>query len=45
MRSFSGYSVAVANSQAYGGGMFIAPDAELDDGLLDVITTLGRLAS
>lgn len=38
-RSFTGYSVAVANSRAYGGGMFIAPAAELDDGLLDVITT------
>jgi YegS/Rv2252/BmrU family lipid kinase len=36
---FSGYSVAVANSRAYGGGMFIAPDAELDDGLLDVVMT------
>jgi YegS/Rv2252/BmrU family lipid kinase len=35
---FSGYSVAVANSQAFGGGMFIAPHAQLDDGLLDVIT-------
>ena len=34
-----GYSVAAANSKAYGGGMFIAPDAELDDGLLDVVTT------
>ncbi|MGA8217068.1 MAG: diacylglycerol kinase family lipid kinase, partial [Solirubrobacterales bacterium] len=33
-----GYSVAVGNSQAFGGGMFIAPHAELDDGLLDVIT-------
>ena len=38
-REFSGYSVAVANSKAYGGGMFVAPDAELDDGLLDVVTT------
>ena len=38
-RSFSGYSVVAANSRAYGGGMFIAPEAELDDGLLDVITT------
>ena len=38
-RSFSGYSVAVANSKAYGGGMFVAPDARLDDGLLDVVTT------
>ena len=36
-REFSGYSVAIANSRAYGGGMFIAPDAELDDGLLDVV--------
>ncbi|MDX6671843.1 MAG: hypothetical protein QOI91_2206 [Solirubrobacteraceae bacterium] len=36
---FSGYSVACANSRAYGGGMFVAPDAELDDGLLDVVMT------
>jgi YegS/Rv2252/BmrU family lipid kinase len=35
---FKGYSVAVGNSRAFGGGMFIAPHAELDDGLLDVIT-------
>ncbi len=35
--SFSGWSVAAANSKAYGGGMFMAPDAELDDGLLDVV--------
>jgi YegS/Rv2252/BmrU family lipid kinase len=37
-REFTGYSVAAANSKAFGGGMFLAPDAELDDGLLDVIT-------
>jgi YegS/Rv2252/BmrU family lipid kinase len=37
-RSVYGYSVAVANSKAYGGGMFVAPEAELDDGLLDVVT-------
>jgi YegS/Rv2252/BmrU family lipid kinase len=36
--SFEGYSVAAANSRAFGGGMFIAPHAQLDDGLLDVIT-------
>jgi YegS/Rv2252/BmrU family lipid kinase len=36
-----GFSVIVANSKAYGGGMFIAPDAELDDGEFDVVT-LGR---
>ena len=35
----SGYSVAVANSKAYGGGMFVAPQAELDDGQLDVVAT------
>jgi YegS/Rv2252/BmrU family lipid kinase len=34
-----GYSVAVANSKAFGGGMLIAPDAKLDDGLFDVILT------
>jgi YegS/Rv2252/BmrU family lipid kinase len=40
-----GYSVAVANSKAYGGGMFVAPNAQLDDGLLDVITVsaVGKL--
>ena len=44
-RDLVGYSVAAANSRAYGGGMFIAPDAELDDGLLDVVTTakVGKL--
>jgi YegS/Rv2252/BmrU family lipid kinase len=35
--AFSGYSVAIANSKAYGGGMYVAPDAELDDGLFDVV--------
>jgi YegS/Rv2252/BmrU family lipid kinase len=33
----TGYSVAVGNSKAYGGGMFILPHAELDDGKLDVM--------
>ena len=32
-----GYCVAVGNSRAYGGGMFLLPHAELDDGLLDVL--------
>jgi len=36
--SYRGYGVAAANSKAYGGGMYAAPDAELDDGLLDVVT-------
>jgi YegS/Rv2252/BmrU family lipid kinase len=34
---FSGWSVGACNSKAYGGGMYAAPDAELDDGLLDVV--------
>jgi YegS/Rv2252/BmrU family lipid kinase len=33
----TGYSVGICNSQAYGGGMYAAPQAVLDDGLLDVI--------
>jgi YegS/Rv2252/BmrU family lipid kinase len=32
-----GYTVAVANSSTYGGGMRLAPDAALDDGLFDVV--------
>lgn len=32
----TGYTVAAANSKAYGGGMLAAPQAALDDGLLDV---------
>jgi YegS/Rv2252/BmrU family lipid kinase len=44
--SFSGWSVAAANSKAYGGGMLLAPDARLDDGALDVvmISDLSKLA-
>jgi len=38
-RAFTGYAVAAANNRAYGGGMYLAPDAELDDGKLDVVTT------
>jgi YegS/Rv2252/BmrU family lipid kinase len=33
----TGYAVAVANSRAYGGGMFIAPEADLSDGRFDVV--------
>jgi YegS/Rv2252/BmrU family lipid kinase len=36
--SFDGYSVAVANSGVFGGGMYLAPAAKLDDGLLDIVT-------
>jgi YegS/Rv2252/BmrU family lipid kinase len=35
--TFTGYSIAAANSKAYGGGMNLAPDALLDDGLLEVV--------
>lgn len=42
---FTGYTVAVANSKTYGGGMRLAPDALLDDGLLEVVAIedVGRL--
>lgn len=38
--------VAVANNLSFGGGMKVAPHAELDDGLFDVVLVrpLGRLA-
>jgi YegS/Rv2252/BmrU family lipid kinase len=35
--TFVGYSVAAANSKAYGGGMLLAPNALLNDGQLDVV--------
>src|SRR3954469_1947548 len=34
---FTGYSVSVGNSQYFGGGMRLLPDAEGDDGQLDVL--------
>jgi YegS/Rv2252/BmrU family lipid kinase len=34
----TGYNVVLANSRAYGGGMYIAPQASLEDGMLDVLT-------
>ncbi len=42
---FTAYSVAAANSKAYGGGMYAAPDAMLDDGLLEVVVleNVGKL--
>ncbi len=44
-RTYRGYSIIAANSSCYGGGMRIAPDARLDDGLLDIVMTdhIGRL--
>jgi YegS/Rv2252/BmrU family lipid kinase len=37
-RSFAGYSVAACSSGIYGGGMRLAPDATLEDGLIDVVS-------
>ena len=37
VHEFTGYAVAVCNSGVFGGGMYLAPDAELDDGVLDVV--------
>ncbi len=34
---FTGYSVSAANTNAYGGGMFVAPDADPTDGEFDVV--------
>ena len=39
---FTGYSVAVANSGVYGSGMYLVPDASLDDGMLDVVLSRGH---
>jgi YegS/Rv2252/BmrU family lipid kinase len=36
-KTMNGYTVAVANSGAYGGGMLMAPSASLQDGELDVV--------
>jgi YegS/Rv2252/BmrU family lipid kinase len=49
-RSVVGYAVAACNTGVFGGGMALAPDADLEDGLLDVIITgekskLGYLAN
>jgi YegS/Rv2252/BmrU family lipid kinase len=44
-KRLTGYFVAVANNSVYGGGMWIAPEAKIDDGLFDVvaITEVGKL--
>lgn len=36
-RRVTGYTIAAANSMAYGGGMLLAPEASLEDGMLDVV--------
>ena len=44
-RSFTAFSIGAANSKTYGGGMRVAPDAMLDDGLLEVVVVenVGKL--
>jgi len=44
-RRFSGYSIAVANNSTFGGGMQVAPDADLEDGEFDVVVVgeVGKL--
>lgn len=34
---FTGWGVAAANNKAYGGGMYVAPAAKLDDGEFDIV--------
>jgi len=43
---FTAYTVGACNSKTYGGGMRAAPDAMLDDGLLEVVVleSIGKLA-
>jgi len=44
--NFTAYTVGACNSKTYGGGMRAAPDAMLDDGLLEVVMleSIGKLA-
>lgn len=37
----TGFAAAIGNSKAYGGGMYLLPHAELDDGRLEVLATGG----
>ncbi len=43
---FTGYTASAANNKAYGGGMFLAPDADLADGEFDIVTVseMGKLS-
>jgi YegS/Rv2252/BmrU family lipid kinase len=41
-RTFTGFSVATANGKAFGGGMYLAPRARLDDGKLDIVMIGGK---
>jgi YegS/Rv2252/BmrU family lipid kinase len=37
-RRFDGYSVAACNSGVYGGGMHLAPSADVTDGLMEIVS-------
>jgi YegS/Rv2252/BmrU family lipid kinase len=37
VRQFPGYAIVVANAAYFGAGMQVAPSAEIDDGLLDIV--------
>ena len=39
-RAFEGFAVAASNSGRFGGGMKFVPDADLEDGLIDVVLTM-----
>jgi YegS/Rv2252/BmrU family lipid kinase len=39
VREVIGFSVCVGNGTSYGGGMTITPAAQMDDGLLDIVTS------
>jgi diacylglycerol kinase (ATP) len=36
-QDFPGYAVVIANSAYFGAGMMVAPPAQIDDGLLDIV--------
>src|ERR1700733_11592859 len=38
VRDFAGYAVVVANAAYFGAGMRVAPPAQLDDGMLDIVS-------
>ena len=40
-KRFTGYTVALANNGYYGAGMHLAPEADISDGLLDLVTVTG----
>lgn len=41
-RTFSGTSCLVCNARSYGGGMLFCPDADMTDGLLDILILQGK---